>query len=161
MRILFVCLGNICRSPTAEAVMRSRIEAAGLAGEIGVDSAGTADWHTGRTADPRAIAAAATRGMEVTSIARQVAPSDFGSFDLVVAMDSSNHADLAALPGADSDRLRMMREFEPGGDSPDVPDPYFGEDDGFERVLDLLERACDGLLEQIRSDRSETGKTGS
>ncbi len=147
-RILFVCLGNICRSPSAEAVFRHRAEAAGLDGDVTVDSAGTGDWHVGKRADPRAIAAARGRGVEVTSIARQVRTSDFERFDLLIAMDSSNHADLTAMPGADPGRLRMMREFagEPGLD---VPDPYYGAEDGFDEVLDILERACDGLIAEI------------
>lgn len=114
-----------------------------------MDSAGTAGWHVGRRADPRAIDAARRRGVEVTGVARQVRESDFEEFDLVIAMDSSNHADLAAMPGADPARLRMMREFagEPGLD---VPDPYYGGEDGFEEVLDILERSCDGLITEIR-----------
>lgn len=149
-RVLFVCLGNICRSPSAEAVFRDRLRMNGLEDEVAVDSAGTAGWHTGKRADPRAIAAARQRGVEVTGIARQVTDSDFDEFDLVIAMDSSNHADLAAMPGADPARLRMMREFagEPGLD---VPDPYHGGEDGFEEVLDILERSCDGLIAEIRA----------
>lgn len=152
IRILFVCLGNICRSPSAEAVMIDRLKRAGLDHLVAVDSAGTADWHAGKPADPRAISAAGERGVEVTSIARQVRPSDFEDFDLVVAMDAANHSDLGALPGADRSRLRLMREFggEPGLD---VPDPYYGEDDGFNEVLDILERSCDGLIDEIRAGR--------
>lgn len=130
--------------------MRHRIELAGLAGSITVDSAGTADWHTGKPADPRAIAAAADRGIEMTGVARQVRAGDFEEFDLIVAMDGSNHVDLAALPGADPSRLRVMREFA-GEGRLDVPDPYYGEDDGFEEVLDILERSCEGLLAEIRA----------
>ncbi len=130
--------------------MRHRVEASGLAGEIEVDSAGTAGWHTGKAADARAIAAAAARGVDVTSIARQVRPEDFAEFDLVVAMDAANHADLEGLPGADPARLRMMREFA-GEAGLDVPDPYYGGDEGFDEVLDILERSCDGLIAEIRS----------
>lgn len=152
MRILFVCLGNICRSPSAEAVMLDRLKRAKLDDLVSVDSAGTGDWHVGKPADPRSIAAASERGVEITSIARQVRTADFEEFDLIVAMDASNHADLGELPGADRSRLRLMREFagEPGAD---VPDPYYGGDDGFEEVLDILERACDGLIDEIRSGR--------
>lgn len=132
--------------------MLDRLKAAGLEDVVEVDSAGTSDWHIGKKADPRTIDAAAARGVEVTSRARQVISRDFEDFDLVVAMDTSNHADLEDLPGADPSRLRMMREFagEPGID---VPDPYFGEEDGFEEVLDILERSCDGLIEEIRAGR--------
>lgn len=132
--------------------MVDRLRRANLDHLVTVDSAGTGDWHIGKRADPRAIAAAGARGVEVTSIARQVSPGDFDEFDLVVAMDASNHDDLGDLPGADRSRLRLMREFagEPGLD---VPDPYYGEDDGFEEVLDILERSCDGLIAEIRSGR--------
>lgn len=152
-RVLFVCLGNICRSPSAEAVFRDRVATAGLAGSVEADSAGTAGWHTGKPADPRAMAAARARGIAITGTARQVEPSDFERFDLIVAMDAANRSDLLALAAADPAKIRTMREFagEPGLD---VPDPYHGEDDGFEQVLDILERSCDGLIEQLSSRRA-------
>ena len=149
MRILFVCLGNICRSPTAEAVMRDLTTEAGLADDITIDSAGTGDWHIGHPPDPRAVEAGAKRGLAVSGKARQVAPSDFENFDLIVAMDRSNHADLIELAGEDDPGIRLLREF--GGDEDlDVPDPYFGAGDGFDEVIDLIDRHCRILLDSIR-----------
>lgn len=148
MRVLFVCLGNICRSPTAEAVMRDLTVEAGLAGEITIDSAGTGDWHIGHPPDPRAVEAGSRRGLAVGGTARQIAPSDFENFDLIVAMDRSNHADLIELAGEDDPRIRLLREF--GGDEdPDVPDPYFGGEDGFDEVVELIDRNCRALLELV------------
>ena len=150
MRVLFVCLGNICRSPTAEGVMRSLVEERGLSETIEIDSAGTGDWHIGKRADPRAIEAAARRGIELTSRARQVSAADFDDFDLIVAMDQSNHGDLVALAGGDDSKVRLLREY--GGDAdPDVPDPYYGGDDGFEEVLDIIERNLGLLLDELET----------
>lgn len=150
MRVLFVCLGNICRSPTAEAVMRGLVEERGLSDTIEIDSAGTGDWHVGKSADPRAIEAAAARGVELTSRARQVGAADFGDFDLIVAMDRSNHGNLVALAGGDESKLRLLREY--GGDADlDVPDPYYGGEDGFEEVLDIIERNCGLLLDELEA----------
>ncbi len=149
MRILFVCLGNICRSPTAEAVMRDLITEAGVSDEITIDSAGTGDWHVGHPPDPRAVEAGARRGLDVSGTARQVAPSDFENFDLIVAMDRSNRADLIELYGGEDPRIRLLREF--GGDEDlDVPDPYLGAGDGFEEVIDLIDRHCRVLLDIVR-----------
>lgn len=149
MRVLFVCLGNICRSPSAEAVMRGLVEERGLADTIEIDSAGTGDWHIGKRSDPRAIHAAGLRGIELTSRARQVTTDDFEAFDLIVAMDRSNRDDLIALAGDDS-KIRLLREYGEDAD-PDVPDPYFGGDDGFEEVLDILERNCGLLLDELEA----------
>ena len=150
MRVLFVCLGNICRSPTAEAVMRGLVEERGLSETIEIDSAGTGDWHIGKRADPRAIEAAARRGVELTSRARQVGEADFADFDLIVAMDRTNHENLVAIAGGDDSKVRLLREY--GGDTdPDVPDPYFGGDDGFEEVLDIIERNCNLLLDDLEN----------
>jgi protein-tyrosine phosphatase len=148
VRILFVCLGNICRSPSAEAVMRGLIAGEGLEG-IEVDSAGTGDWHVGNPADERAIAAAAARGVTIEGVARQVRPSDFEEFDLILAMDRNNHANLLAMEGADPEKVRLFREMAGEGEL-DVPDPYYGADDGFTEVLDILERGCEAVLEQVR-----------
>jgi protein-tyrosine phosphatase len=155
-RVLFVCLGNICRSPTAEAVMRGLVREAGLEGEIDVESAGTGSWHVGDPPDPRSAQAAARRGVEMTGTARQVRAADFGEFDLVLAMDRANRDALHDLaPDEDARaRVRLLREFDPAsaasGDL-DVPDPYFGGTGGFDHVLDLVEAACRGLLDELRS----------
>lgn len=151
MRVLFVCLGNICRSPTAEGVMRHRLQQAGLAAQVAVDSAGTAAWHIGKAPDPRTCAAAAQRGYRLHELrARQVQAEDFARFDLILAMDHDNLSELQRLrpdsAGAELDLLLRrggLAEHE-------VPDPYYGGSDGFERVLDLVESACERLIEQIR-----------
>lgn len=156
MRILFVCMGNICRSPTAEGVFRALAENEAV--EVEVDSAGTGSWHVGGPPDERATAAAAERGIELTGAARQVEPGDFDRFDLIVAMDADNVAGLqrVALDGEAAERIRLLREFDPeaaaAGDL-DVPDPYYGGPDGFEDVLDMVERASAGLLDEVRSTR--------
>jgi protein-tyrosine phosphatase len=151
MRLLFVCLGNICRSPTAEGVMRHLLVEEGLAEVVEIDSAGTGDWHVGHAPDHRSAGAASGRGIELTGAARQVAPEDFETYDLIVAMDRSNHDDLLALAPDDDarDRVRLLREYDPeavAAGELEVPDPYYGGADGFEDVLDLVVRACEGLL---------------
>lgn len=155
MRVLFVCLGNICRSPTAEGVMRQKLRAAGLGEEVDVESAGTGSWHVGHAPDERATAAAALREIELSGEARRFDRTDFDDFELIVAMDRQNLEDMRALaPHADAEgRLSLLREWDPeaveGGEL-DVPDPYYGGDDGFEHVLDVVDRACDGLLVEVR-----------
>ena len=154
-RVLFVCLGNICRSPTAEGVMARLVADAGLASEIELDSAGTGAWHVGSPPDERAAAAAAARGIAMRGVARQVRAADFDEFDLLLAMDAENHRNLRLLaPDPESAaKVRMLREFDPaaaGAASLDVPDPYYGGEDGFDRVLDLVEAACAGLLDELR-----------
>ena len=147
MRVLFVCLGNICRSPTAEAVLRQRLQLAGLAERIQVDSAGTGDWHTGRAPDPRTQEAAKRRGYDLSPLrARQVSPADFSRFDLLLAMDKANLRDLQQLhPGQGRVELDLyLRRYQLPLD--EVPDPYYGGAQGFELVLDLLEQASDALL---------------
>ena len=155
MRLLFVCLGNICRSPTAEGVMRHVLREEGLEDAVEVDSAGTGSWHVGHGPDERSAAAALRRGIRLDGAARQVARGDFSSFDLLLAADASNRAALLDLAGNDDDRarVRMLREFDPeaGGDL-DVPDPYYGGESGFEDVLDIVERSCRGLLEHLRAE---------
>ncbi|GIK88149.1 MAG: low molecular weight phosphotyrosine protein phosphatase [Burkholderiales bacterium] len=149
--VLFVCLGNICRSPTAEAVFRERAARAGLAQRIVVDSAGTGDWHVGRPPDRRAIAHAAKRGYDLTPLrARQVAPGDFDRFRWILAMDEANLRDLQALrPRAHHGHLGLFLDFAPSLGVREVPDPYYGGLDGFERVLDLVEEASERLLEHV------------
>jgi protein-tyrosine phosphatase len=147
MRILFVCLGNICRSPTAEGVMRRLVREEGLEQEIEIDSAGTGGWHVGAPPDPRATEAARRRGTELTGAARRFTVADFDRFDLIVAMDAENRRELLALaPGEEARaKVRMFR----AGDL-DVPDPYYGGEGGFEEVLDLVEEAARDLLAEIR-----------
>jgi protein-tyrosine phosphatase len=158
MRVLFVCLGNICRSPTAEGVMRKLVREAGLDDRITLDSAGTGGWHVGSAPDERATAAARARGIDLEGAARKVAPEDFERFDLILAMDRSNLRDLQELapdPAA-RERVRLLREFDPasaGASDLDVPDPYYGGPGGFDEVLDLVGAACVGLLAQIRADQ--------
>ena len=154
MRLLFVCLGNICRSPTAEGVMRSLVLEAGLEQEIEVDSAGTGSWHLGHDPDERASAAALAHGVTLQGPARQVSAEDFERFDLLLGMDGENVADLRAMaPDEDArERVRLLREFDPasaGARDLDVPDPYYGGDGGFDHVFELVRAACAGLLEQI------------
>ena len=152
MRLLFVCLGNICRSPTAEGAMRHLLVAEGLADAVEIESAGTGDWHVGHSPDHRSAGAAAGRGIELAGEARQVVAADFEAFDLILAMDRSNHDDLLALAPDDDarERVRLLREYDPeavAADELEVPDPYYGGADGFDRVLDVVTRACEGLLE--------------
>jgi protein-tyrosine phosphatase len=145
MRILFVCMGNICRSPTAEGVMRHLVSERGLEGEIEVQSAGTGGWHAGNPPDARSTAAARERGITLEGAARQVTPADFEDFDLLVAMDRENLAALRAIaPPGTEHKLRMLI-----ADGRDVPDPYYGGARGFEEVLDLVETACEQLLDDL------------
>ncbi len=150
--VLFVCMGNICRSPTAEGVMRALVAEAGLSDRIRLDSAGTGAWHAGSSPDPRSTEAAALRGIRLEGAARQVRVEDFEAFDVIVALDRANARDLRRLaPDVDAAaKIRLLREFDPaaGGDL-DVPDPYYGEADGFGRVLDLVDAACRGLLNDL------------
>ena len=149
--VLFVCLGNICRSPTAEVVFRQRLCDAGLEEQITLDSAGTGDWHIGRAPDPRTREAAARRGYDMSQLrARQVGPDDFNRFDVILAMDNANLADLQAMQPSSS-RARLGRFLDYGrSDLHEVPDPYYGGEDGFDRVLDLIEDGADGLLDALR-----------
>jgi low molecular weight protein-tyrosine phosphatase len=149
-------MGNICRSPTAEGVMRSLLREQGLEDAVEVDSAGTGDWHLGAAPDARATAAAQSRGIVLEGSARAVAPRDFDDYDLILAADRRNLRDLrAAAPRRARARMHLLREFDPasaGASDLDVPDPYYGGDAGFEHVLDLVEAACRGLLDALRAD---------
>jgi len=150
-RILMVCLGNICRSPTAEVVLRSRAAKRGVLDRVLVDSAGTGDWHAGSPPDRRAIAHAAKRGYDLTPLrARQVTAEDFERFDWILAMDQSVLRELKTLqPAAFAGRIGRFLDFAPHTGLRDVPDPYYGGAVQFERVLDLVEHASDGLLAHL------------
>jgi protein-tyrosine phosphatase len=156
-RLLFVCLGNICRSPTAEGVMRRLVADAGLDGEVVVDSAGTAGWHEGDPPDRRSQHEARERGLDISGLrGRQVRVADFEQFDLLLAMDAENQRDLLQLApdAAARGKVRLLREFDgaavAAGDI-EVPDPYYGGPEGFARVYDAIESACKGLLAHLRS----------
>lgn len=156
-KILFVCLGNICRSPTAEGVMRHVVREEGLEDRVEIDSAGTGGWHVGAPPDERAAAAARRRSIVLEGAARKFSPRDFDEYDLILAMDSQNRRDLLALAPDDEARakVRLLREFDPSGEGApdlDVPDPYYGGEDGFEHVLDLVDAATRGLLDRLRAD---------
>lgn len=153
MRILFVCLGNICRSPTAEGVMARLVAEAGLAGRIEIDSAGTGAWHIGELPDPRTREAARRRGIELSHRARQLRREDLERFDLLVAMDAENLRHMQRLAGPRPRvELRLLRSFDPTAPvGAIVPDPYAGGAAGFEEVLDICERACAGLLAHVRA----------
>ena len=150
--LCFVCLGNICRSPTAEGVMKKLAADAGLAARLFIDSAGTGAYHAGERADPRSRAEALRHGVDLTSVARQFELADFVRFDYVLAMDRRNLRDLQNLAAepAQEDKLHLLRRFEPNAGELDVPDPYYGEGDGFARVYGICEAACGGLLAHLR-----------
>lgn len=152
--VLFVCLGNICRSPTAHGVFLARLEQYDLTAFIEVDSAGTAAWHIGSAPDPRASAEAAGAGYDLSDLrARQVHESDFARFDYILAMDNENLEALNALCPPDyAGHLGLLLEFAPHQRLAEVPDPYYQGDEGFTEVLALIESASDGLLQQICSD---------
>ena len=152
IRVLFVCTGNICRSPTAAGVFRDAVERAGLADEVVVESAGTHAYHVGDGADRRALRAAAERGIDLSEhVARAVARQDFDTFDYVLAMDRENYVHLrAAAPAAHRARVALFMEFAPEMGVAEVPDPYYGRRDGFEHVLDLVAAASDGLLAEVK-----------
>jgi len=178
VRLCFVCLGNICRSPTAEAVMRHLVRQAGLEDRIEIESAGTGDWHVGETRDRRSREVGERRGIPLAGRARQFVPADFARFDHVLAMDGKNLADLQAMAPDEASRkkVRLLRSFDPGAvqgfpDPPamttlgeadssrrdrqdpkdlDVPDPYYGGAAGFDHVFDVCQAACEGLLAEVR-----------
>jgi protein-tyrosine phosphatase len=153
IKVLFVCMGNICRSPTAQGVFEQQVAAAGLADVILVDSAGTHAYHVGEPPDPRARESALRRGVDLSSQrARKVSAEDFEHFHYVLAMDLDNYAILQRLcPSGQEDKLSLFLDFAPDTRQREVPDPYYGGHSGFEKVLDLIEAASAGLLEDIRS----------
>ncbi|MBE7496533.1 MAG: low molecular weight phosphotyrosine protein phosphatase [Verrucomicrobiaceae bacterium] len=152
VRVLFVCLGNICRSPAAEGVFRHLVHEEGLAEALHIDSAGTADWHSGKLPDERMRQAGKARGYDFSSRARQARAEDLQKFDLILAMDAQNHRDLLSLDpqGLHHTKIRLFRDFCTAHETGDVPDPYYGGPEGFENVLDLLEDGCAGVLSHAR-----------
>jgi protein-tyrosine phosphatase len=152
LRVLMVCMGNICRSPMAEGVLRGKLARAGLAEAVAVDSAGTHGFHRGNPPDPRAVATAAQRGWRLDGLkSRPVLDEDFTRFDLLLAMDQDNLDNLRErCPPASHERLALLLRYAPVLGVDEVPDPYYGSAAGFEHALDLIEPACDGLLVELR-----------
>jgi protein-tyrosine phosphatase len=152
-RVLFVCMGNICRSPAAEIIFRKQVDEAGLNGSIHIDSAGTIGYHTGKGPDPRMADTLRRRGYPIAGRSRQVTAGDLADFDLVLAADGDNLADLHRLyrAGHHRDKIRLLVDYCVGKEASHVPDPYYGGQQGFEEVADLVEDACAGLLEEIRN----------
>ncbi len=151
IRVLMVCMGNICRSPTAEGVLRAMVEQSPLAGKVEIDSAGTTDYHTGSRPDPRAIRIAAARGYDLGKIrARQVKAQDFERFDYILAMDNTNVRHLRETwPESASARVERLLDYGRTPANQEVPDPYYGSERDFEHALDLIENGCRGLLESL------------
>lgn len=155
IRVLFVCLGNICRSPLAEAVFRQVVAEAGLEDRFEIDSAGTAAYHIGEPPDPRSTEVAARRGVTVAGAARQIGTVDATRFDYLIAMDRDNLAEVRQVAAAAdaAPRIHLLRDFDPRADGDaDVPDPYYGGPRGFEDVHDLVERSCHALLDHLRQE---------
>lgn len=153
--ILFVCLGNICRSPSAEAVFQRLIDQQNLQSFYKLDSAGTGDWHVGKAPDPRAIAAAGKRDLDLSALrARQLAVHDFQTFDVVIVMDDQNLEDVMAIcPSESLGKISKLSDYARDADISAIDDPYYGDDQGFDRMLDSLEDACAGLLERLEARR--------
>lgn len=153
--VLFVCLGNICRSPLAEGIFRDKVKQAGLEEHFTVDSCGTSAFHIGEQPDPRSSANARENGVYLDHQARQFGPDDFAQFDYIIPMDSSNYSNVMQLePMASEARVIMMRDFDTKKKGADVPDPYYGGERGFQNVFDILERSTEALLHAIRKERS-------
>jgi low molecular weight protein-tyrosine phosphatase len=161
-RILFVCLGNICRSPMAEGVFRRVAEDEGVLHLFDIDSAGLGDWHVGQAPDTRAQAAARDRSIDISGqSARQFAPGDYDRFDLLLAMDGSNYQELVELAPRDArHKIRRFLDFAPQAGTQDVPDPFYGGREGFDHALDLIEQAARGLLTELLADQAKPAKHG-
>ena len=152
VKVLFVCLGNICRSPLAEAIFKHKVKSRGWDQFIEADSCGTSNYHIGDSPDPRTMANAKKNGIPIDHCGRQLSGKDLREFDYILAMDSSNYRNITAVMGAEShlNKIKMMRDFDPFGKG-DVPDPYFGGEEGFQEVFKILNRTLDNFLDHLQS----------
>ncbi len=159
IHVMFVCLGNICRSPLAEGVLKKLIKERNLQNEIAVDSSGTSNWHVGDLPDPRTEEIAIQHGIQLDHRGQQIHPEDLQTFDYIVSMDTSNYNNIRALKGFGGNgqgRLIMMRDFDELGMGKDVPDPYYGGANGFKNVYDMLLRSCNNFLDHILKENNIT-----
>lgn len=159
-RIVFVCLGNICRSPTAEGLMQHLVHEAGLDNYFEIDSAGTSAWHAGEPANSKSKRVAAAHGVALRSRARQIDVRDFSYYDLLIAMDNENYENLLRMADTEEQKSRIckLREFDPEPEDGQVPDPYFGGAEGFENVYQIVKRSCEHLLEVLRRQVKQAEK---
>lgn len=154
VRVLFVCLGNICRSPLAAAIFKKKIAENGLASSVEVDSCGTSNYHIGDNADPRTIANARKQGVPIDHCARQLTAGDLAAFDFIFAMDKSNYQNILRLAGNEDlhHKVRLMREFDPHLKGGEVPDPYHSDESGFQEVFDILSRSTDAFIQYLKKE---------
>ena len=156
IKVLFICLGNICRSPLAEAIFKHKAKEANLLHLFEVDSCGTGDYHIGSQPDPRTIKVAHKNGVEIFHACRQLIPDDLAYFDYLLAMDSSNYRNIMRMAeqGTVENKVKLMRDFDPGHQGTEVPDPYHGGDRDFQEVFDILNRSLDGFIKHLKEQHS-------